>query len=60
MKKILGLILLSTVLFSLVGCTSTPSNQLQYGAPTLTQIEAENDGACPTCGTFIKPIKTTK
>lgn len=60
MKKILGLILLSTVLFSLVGCTSTPSNQQQYGAPTLTQIEAENDGACPTCGAFIKPVKTTK
>ncbi|MBC2851337.1 hypothetical protein H5J22_07985 [Cetobacterium sp. 8H] len=57
MKKIFSIVMLSGILLALVGCTNTPTSNEQYGAPTLTQIEAENDGACPTCGAFIKAPK---
>ncbi|MEG0748261.1 MAG: hypothetical protein RSB17_00015 [Cetobacterium sp.] len=57
MKKIFSIVMLSGILLALVGCTNTPAPTEQYGAPTLTQIEAENDGACPTCGAFIKSPK---
>lgn len=44
MKKILGLILLSTVLFALVGCSSAPKSS----------VVEKNGEICESCGGLLK------